>query len=223
MTASRSDVHPRGRRRSAGRTGIAVRGVSISVAHWRSRSRPLPFPKHSARDSRPGAARAQTARPEECSARRGSLPDAPERSSPRSKAEPGAALLGRKIRQKEPLAGLRSQAVTGVGDYDLGHVVFAEASLNRQLPQQAALHRFGGIVDQVGERALQRLGVGHHWRNVRRQPAAMVMPPSRPAKSISALSTMAYSSRSASAARWGIAPGRRTGRPACAWFRPSPG
>ena len=66
------------------------------------------------------------------------------------KAQSGAAMLGGVERQKEPLANLVGQSVAGIGDghFD-GRVVFAERRVDAEHAQQAALHGFGSIVDEV--------------------------------------------------------------------------
>ena len=79
------------------------------------------------------------------------------------KAQAGAAMLGGVEGQEQPLANLVGQAVAGVGDGDLnGRAIFAERGANAEHAQQAALHGFGGIVDQVGQRAANGLGIGQH-------------------------------------------------------------
>src|SRR6202000_1267294 len=54
------------------------------------------------------------------------------------------------------------KAVTGVGEDQFGHaVVFVEAGLDGEDAEQAVLHGLGGVVDEVGEGALQGLGGDH--------------------------------------------------------------
>ena len=66
-------------------------------------------------------------------------------------AEPCAAMLCGVERQKQPLAYFVAQAASGVGDRDFDcRAVFTERRLQAQHAQQAALHGFGGVVDQVG-------------------------------------------------------------------------
>ena len=82
-------------------------------------------------------------------------------------AETGAAMFGGIEGQKEPLANLVGQSVTGVGDGDLdGRAVFAERRVDAEHAQQAALHGFSGIVDEVGQRPADGLGIGQHRRQV---------------------------------------------------------
>jgi hypothetical protein len=86
------------------------------------------------------------------------------------KAQARAAMLGGVEGQKQPLANFVGQPVAGVGDGDLDRrAVFAERAVNAEHAQQAALHGLGGVVDQVGQRAANGLGIGQHRRQSRLQ------------------------------------------------------
>ena len=83
-------------------------------------------------------------------------------------AQAGAAMLGGVEGQEQPLANLIGQAVAGVGDGDFnGRAVFAERAVNAEHAQQAALHGLGGVVDEVGQRAANGIGIGQHHGQVR--------------------------------------------------------
>ena len=78
-------------------------------------------------------------------------------------SQAGSAVLGGIKRQKQPLANLIRKAVAGVGDdYFHGAAILAERGLNPHHAQQASLHGFGRVVDQVGQGAANRLRIGQH-------------------------------------------------------------
>ncbi len=80
--------------------------------------------------------------------------------------EAGAALLGGEVGQEEALAHLVGEAGAGVGDGEFDHAVFEKAGTDAQLAEEALLHGFGGVVDEVAEGALEGFGVGHDERKV---------------------------------------------------------
>ena len=84
--------------------------------------------------------------------------------------QPGAALLGRKIRQEQPLLDIARNSLAGVGDSQFDCVAAGhERSRDRDLFQHRVLHRLGGVIHQVRNRALDRLRIGHHRRQIVRQ------------------------------------------------------
>ena len=86
------------------------------------------------------------------------------------KTQSGAAPLGGEVRQKEPLLDLGSDAVSGVGDDDLdGIAFFDQGGGDDDLFQQRVVHGLGGVVDQVGDGALDGFRIGLHLRQVRGQ------------------------------------------------------
>ena len=80
--------------------------------------------------------------------------------------KPGATLLRREVGEEETLLQLRGDAVTGVADADFDDVriTIDARCANLDLFDERILHRFGRVVDQVGEDALYRVRVGHHRR-----------------------------------------------------------
>ena len=85
-------------------------------------------------------------------------------------AEPGAALLGGEVRQEETLAHLVGEAGAGVGDGEFDHAAGQQRGADAQFAQQALLHGFGGVVDQVAQGALHGFGVGEDERKAGIQP-----------------------------------------------------
>ena len=81
-------------------------------------------------------------------------------------AEAGAALLGGEVGEEEALAHLVGEAGAGVGDDELDHAGGERAGGDVELAEQAVLHGFGGVVDEVGEGALEGFGVGDDEREV---------------------------------------------------------
>jgi hypothetical protein len=108
------------------------------------------------------------------------------------KAEAGAAMLSGVEGQKEALANFVGQAVPSVGDSDLNFAPPSSLSdgANAEDPQQAALHGFSGIIDEVGQGTAQRIGIGEdRAATLASRSRCTVMPSRRPANSASASST----------------------------------
>ncbi len=81
-------------------------------------------------------------------------------------AEAGAALLGGEVWEEEALAHLVGEAGAGVGDGELDHAVVEQGGGDAELAEQARLHGFGGVVDEVAEGALEGFGVGEDEREI---------------------------------------------------------
>src|SRR5580704_4151422 len=82
------------------------------------------------------------------------------------KAKTSATLLGGKVWKEETLAHVVGEARARVRDGELDHAGTEQARRNAQLTKQALLHGFGGVVDEVGERALEGFGVSHDQRKI---------------------------------------------------------
>ena len=79
------------------------------------------------------------------------------------KTETGAAMLGGIKRQEEALANFVGEAVAGVGDCDFDcAAIFTESGMNTEQAQQAALHGFSSVVDEVGEGTAQGVVIGEN-------------------------------------------------------------
>ena len=86
-------------------------------------------------------------------------------------AEAGAALLGGEVGEEEALAELVGEAGAGVGDAEFDHRGGKQAGGDVELAVERVLHGFGGVVDEVGERAAESFGVGGDEREIGREVA----------------------------------------------------
>ena len=87
-------------------------------------------------------------------------------------AEAGAALLGGEVGEEEALAHLVGEAGAGVGDAELDHAGVGSRRVEMWSSRsRRVLHGFGGVVDEVGEGALEGFGVGEDEREVGREVA----------------------------------------------------
>src|SRR5580698_10768357 len=79
------------------------------------------------------------------------------------KSEAGAAFLGGEVRQKQPLLQFPRNAVASIGDGDFHHVAASDQySGNLNLSKESVLHRFGGVVYQIGQCTFDGFGISHH-------------------------------------------------------------
>ena len=79
----------------------------------------------------------------------------------------GAALLGGEIREEQALAHLVGEAGTSVRYAQLDHAGIEESRRDLEFAEKGFLHGFGGVVDEVGEGALERFRIGEDQRKVR--------------------------------------------------------
>src|ERR1700761_2095648 len=73
--------------------------------------------------------------------------------------QPGAALFGREVGEEEALPHLVGETGAGVRYDEFDQPGVEQTGGDAQLAEEALLHGLGGVVDQVGERAFEGLGV----------------------------------------------------------------
>src|SRR6478672_841701 len=84
-----------------------------------------------------------------------------------SQSQPGAAFFGGKIWQKQFFFYLAIDAVPGIGNHNLQAVTpIQQRCGDMYFPHARILHGFSGVVDQVGQRALDRFRIGHGQRQI---------------------------------------------------------
>ena len=81
-------------------------------------------------------------------------------------AEAGAAMLGGVKGQEEAFTDFVGESVASVTDGDLdGCAILSHGAVDAEDAEQAALHGFSSVVDEVGQSAADGFRVGHHhWQ-----------------------------------------------------------
>ena len=90
------------------------------------------------------------------------------------KSQTGPALLGLKVRQEQFFFISRGNSAAGVGHHQLDGFGGSDAGAHQELLDQRIAHRFGGVIDQIHDDALELLGIDVDRRHIAVQIDAQI-------------------------------------------------